>query len=333
MGVAIGLAFSGLGWLGQALIQELPGFPELRLVGVQDVSAELVAEVATGFGSPWQGTSYESLLSAPGVDAVVISTPNALHVPQTGAALRAGKHVLVQKPLALSPADARATLALAEATGKVLFVDYTYRYLETVELLVNESQSIGPIRRVRGVFHNIYGPGKAWFFNPRLGGGGALVDLGVHLLDLALHLLHPVDVVMERAEIWHSGDLAVEDSASITARLDQAELNLEVSWNAGLPSTEISLTLEGDAGTLRWENVDGSFYRFRTLLDGTCLLDRETRLRDDSLRAFQAVLRGSQPAPAIDPRVYDLLALAYGGGGGQAQSQPPSAHPATARQA
>jgi hypothetical protein len=63
---------------------------------------------------------------------------------------------------------------------------------------------------------------------------------------------------------------------------------------------------------LRWENVDGSFFHFRTLRDGTILLDRETTLREDTLRAFASALAETARAPATDTRVYDILDQAYG---------------------
>ena len=98
----IGLGFAGVGWLGESLIKELPLFPELELVAVQDARSERAQQVGNRYGSQWSGDRFDDLLERPGLDAVVICTPNAFHVPQATQALRAGKHVLVQKPLALS---------------------------------------------------------------------------------------------------------------------------------------------------------------------------------------------------------------------------------------
>jgi len=369
-----GLGFAGLGWLGQSLLEELPKFPELQLAAVQDVRPELAAATAARTGSPWSGTDYAALLRQPGVDAVVICTPNALHVPQARQALEAGRAALVQKPLALSGADARHLVALAQQTQRLLFVDYTYRFLDTITCLERTLQrTAGRITSVRATFHNIYGPGseKAWFFEPRLSGGGALVDLGVHLLDLALALTHPHHVALDSAklepaklesaklepaklepgaagvtevigdagvtEVADAGDAGAADAARVAGaagvagvagvpggagvagvdsaaalrlRLDEVPFELAVSWGATLPQTEISFEVETPGGRLRWENVDGSFFHFRTLQAGQVLLDRETTLREDTLRAFAAALRSGH-APAIDVRVYDLLDQAY----------------------
>ena len=90
--------------------------------------------------------------------------------------------------------------------------------------------------------------------------------------------------------------------------------DLAVSWNAPLPETRIGFELVGERGRLRWENVGGSFFRFRALHDETLLLDRETTLRSDTLRAFSRAL-DTGVAPAIDTRVYALLDRAYRRGG------------------
>lgn len=307
----IGLGFAGVGWLGESLIKALPTTPRLRLAAVQDANAGLAADVAARYASPWQGTEYQALLRAPGVDAVVICTPNALHVPQACAALEAGRHVLVQKPLATTSAGARQVVAAARRAERLLCVDYSYRLLETTAALRQAVRTIGPIHAVRGVFHNIYGPGKGWFFDPRLSGGGALVDLGVHLLDLALSTLGPRGVAVEQADLRFASGYAVEDAAHLRLRLDGVPMDLAVGWNADRPLTEIALQFTGERGVARWENVQGSFFRFRTLVDGHCVLERETTLRAGTLRAFEAALTGAGEVPEVDVRVYDLVDAAY----------------------
>jgi predicted dehydrogenase len=293
--VTWGLGLAGLGWLGKSLLDDLPAFAALRLAAVQDVRADLVER----YPAPWQGTDFGAMLDAPGLDAVVICTPNALHVPQAQAALAAGKHVLVQKPLALSCADAQATLDLAARAGRLLFVDYTYRFLQTVQVL-RDSLSARP-RRISARFHNIYGPGreKTWFFDPKLSGGGALVDLGVHLLDLALWLFQPASVRLVDAQL---DGPPVETAARLDLRLDDVPFDLEVSWNAPLPQTEITFQMDD----LVWENVAGSFFHFRTRRGERVLADRETTLRADTLAAFVTALE-TGTAPPVDVRVYALL--------------------------
>jgi predicted dehydrogenase len=305
------LGIAGLGWLGESLIRDAIALPDFEVVAVQDVVPEREREIAERYHARGLEGRFAALLDASDVDAVVICTPNGLHAEQTQAALRAGKDVLVQKPLALSLADAARCVAVATETSRLLFVDYTYRFLETMAVL-RDCVDGRPARSLRARFHNIYGPGaeKRWFFNAKESGGGALTDLGVHLLDLVLWLLSPSSVSLESASL--SSAQPVEYSAQVSVRLDDVPFSLDVSWNAPLAATEISFEVETlDGHNVRWENVEGSFFRFRTVRDGAVLLDRETTLREDTLRAF-ASARAVREAPSIDTRVYAILDEAYG---------------------
>lgn len=302
------LGVAGLGWLGESLIKDAVHSPSFSVAAVQDVLVERAREIAARYTVPWCGSSYDELLERSDVDAVLVCTPNSLHALQAQQALRAGKDVLVQKPLALSASDARRTVAAAGETGRLLFVDYTYRFLDTMQPLRAAS---GNIRSIRAAFHNVYGPGaeKQWFFNPATSGGGALTDLGVHLVDLALWLAQPSSVLLDSAQL--SREEPVEHAAQLRLLLDEIPFELAVSWNAELPATDIFLELETPSGALRWENVDGSFFHFRAVRDGQVLVDRETTLREDTLRAFASALDAPGRAPALDMRVYEVLDQAY----------------------
>ena len=304
------LGVAGLGWLGESLVKEALASPHFQVVAVEDVAAQRERDIASRYSARECGGDFEALL-APDVEAVVICTPNGLHAVQAQAALRAGKDVLVQKPLALSYTDALQTLDTARDSGQLLFVDYTYRFLETMRVL---RECVGSCRKLTAGFHNIYGPGaeKRWFFNPAQSGGGALTDLGVHLLDLAIWLISPDSVTLESANL--SKEEPVEYAARLSLQLDKVPFDLDVSWNAPQPLSEIyfeASTAEGQH--VRWENVEGSFFRFRTLRDGEVLLDRETTLREDTLLRFAEALKRRE-APPIDARVYAILDQAYGRG-------------------
>lgn len=305
--MAVGLGFAGLGWLGESLIKELPTFPGLRLAAVQDVNAQLAKDVADRYGANWQGASFDSLLAQPDVEAVLICTPNFLHVPQAEAALRAGKHVLVQKPLALLPADAERIITQAADASRVLLVDCSYRFVPTMQALKEALTRAGRPRRVHATFHNVYGPGKPWFFDALQSGGGALTDLGIHLLDLTVDLLAPSYIRVARARFGYERGYKVEDSAWALLHADAVPVEIEVSWLANRPLTDISVVVDCDEGTFQWQNMQGSFFHFRTTHDGGCLLDCETTLRCDTLRAFAHALAAGRADPP-DARTYQLLA-------------------------
>jgi predicted dehydrogenase len=311
----VGVGFAGLGLVGNAMLDNLPHVPRLRVAAVQDANAALAAELAERHASPWHGERFDDLLELSSVDAVVISTPNICHIPQAQAALRAGKAVLVQKPLATSAEQARATVELAEAAGQVLLVDYSYRLLETAAVLQNAVGEIGTIQTASAVFHNTSGPGggRVWFLDPELSGGGALMDLGVHLLDMLLWVIRPETARLDRITREVRPGYRVEHAAQAQLHLDGIPVDLSVRWNSPQPMTDIAVTIEGERGQVRWQNVDGSFAYFRTLRDQHLLVEREISLRLNTLRTFAAALeRGS--GPPIDTRVYDLLDCAYGRG-------------------
>lgn len=304
------LGVAGLGWLGESLIKDVPRVAGLQLVAVQDVAPHRASTVASACGVPNWTERFDDLIGSSEIDALLICTPNHLHAQQAQQALQAGKDVLVQKPLALSCADAKNTVDAALRSHRLLFVDYTYRFLPTMAVFREALESTPHVGRARAAFHNIYGPGpeKRWFFDRSQSGGGALTDLGVHLLDLALWLFSPAEASLEHVELGDADP--VELAAELTVRLDDVKLDLSVSWHAPMPASEICFEVETADGLLRWQNVDGSFFHFRAMRDETVLLDRETTLREDTLRAFAHALV-TRDAPPVDVRVYALLDRAY----------------------
>src|ERR1041384_8095921 len=122
MPVSCRLGVAGLGWLGESLIKDAVRLPAFSVVAVQDVLLDRARNIAAQYQVGWCGDAYAELLARPEVDAIVIATPNYLHAEQAQQALAAGKHVLVQKPLALSAAAARRSVEMAQASGRLLFV-------------------------------------------------------------------------------------------------------------------------------------------------------------------------------------------------------------------
>src|SRR5690606_23528514 len=137
--------------------------------------------------------SYQRLLDRAadlGLDGVVVCTPNACHAEQSVAALERGLAVFCQKPLARTAGEARDVIDAARNADRNLGVDYSYRWTFGARILrrLADSGSLGAVRSVEAVFHNAYGPDKAWCYDP-VQGGGALLDLGVHMVDLVLWIL------------------------------------------------------------------------------------------------------------------------------------------------
>ncbi|MEA2693735.1 MAG: hypothetical protein QOJ16_3122 [Acidobacteriota bacterium] len=277
------------------------------------------------------------------LDGVVIATPNALHAPQTLAALDRGLAVFCQKPLALSGRETRRLLDSARAADRLLGIDYTYRTLASaVELrrLVREG-ALGRVFSVDTVFHNGYGPDKPWCFDPALAGGGALLDLGVHLLDLAFWLLEARHVSAVSGAVFkegrplppregQEGPIAIDDFA--TARIDfeagsgeRAAGSVAVSWNAHAGRDCLfSVRLFGTAGGAELRNVGGSFYDFELARFSGRSEEVVARDSGESLgRGIVAWAERLAASPRFDPEavrsvlVSDTVdAIYYGSGGG-----------------
>jgi len=286
------LGFVGVGWIGRNRMEAI------ERAGVGEVAA--ICDPALD-GS----LEFEELLERD-LDGIVIATPSALHAEQALAALDAGLAVFCQKPLARTAGEAERVIAAARTSDLLLGVDLSYRYVEAfrrADELVR-SGDLGEIVAVDLVFHNAYGPDKAWFRDPELAGGGCVIDLGIHLVDLALHALgrDSFDDVQARL----TGE-PVEHHA--VALLD--EVRLACSWNlhAGRDAV-VETSFYGTEGGVSVVNVDGSFYDFRAeRFEGT---RRETLAEppDDWMgRAAVAWASELGRGPGFDPGAEHLVAL------------------------
>jgi len=207
-----------------------------------------------------------------GLDGVVIATPSALHAVQSIRALEAGAAVFCQKPLGRTAGEVRAVVEAARAADRLLGVDLSYRFTEAMRAVrgVLAEGGIGRPYAVDLVFHNAYGPDKAWFYDPALSGGGCVMDLGVHLVDLALWALDFPEVVEVSSHLFAGGEpLAggegqVEDYAVASLTLATGTVvRLACSWRlqAGRDAV-IEAAFYGTEGGLALHNVGGSFYDF-----------------------------------------------------------------------
>jgi predicted dehydrogenase len=244
------LGFVGVGWIGRKRLDAVAAS------GTAEVAA--VADPALAGALP----SLAQLLDAE-LDGVVIATPSALHAEQAIAALERGLAVFCQKPLALDAAGARQVVDTARRADRLLAVDLSYRYTEAarrVKELV-EGGELGDVFAVDLVFHNAYGPDKPWFSDPARSGGGCVIDLGIHLVDLALWTLGFPQVAGVSSRL-HGEPL--EDHAAVQVDLESgAGVRAACSWrlHAGRDCV-FEATFYGTRGGAAIRNVGGSFYDF-----------------------------------------------------------------------
>ena len=266
------LGFLGVGWIGRHRMERIAESGLTDIVAIGDASAEAAhaasqSAEAAAIVSPELDAFLEH-----GIDGLVIATPSAMHAEQAVAALERGIAVFCQKPLARSAAETRRVIDAARAADRLLAVDLSYRFttgMQKIRRLISAGE-LGSVYAVDLVFHNAYGPDKPWFFDPKLSGGGCVIDLGIHLVDLALWALDFPRVVDATSRLYAKGrsidsvDTEVEDYA--TARLDLdsgTSVQLTCSWNvsAGCDAV-IGASFYGSAGGAALSNVNGSFYDF-----------------------------------------------------------------------
>lgn len=240
------------------------------------------ASALAGEHGAWSGADPRLLLDDPAIDAVVIGVPNCFHKPLALEAMRAGKDVLLEKPMALTAAECDEVCAAVEETGRVLQIGYAHRFTAVGSGAkgVVESGALGEVYHAKAHLYLRRGvPGLGgWFTTKAMSGGGALIDLGVHLVDLALHLMgQPKAVVVSgkayakfgvrmRDYVYESmwagppnfeGVCDVDDHATAVVTFDSgATLDLQVAWACNLPAGTVPdsmVALLGDRGGLSFE--------------------------------------------------------------------------------
>jgi predicted dehydrogenase len=201
-------------------------------------------------------TDWESLAADQGVDAVVVGTPNALHAPQTVAALRNGKYVLVEKPMATSVAECDAMIEASRTSGAVLMVAHCWRFHDDVRAMRDRiaAGDLGEVVKTRGYgVHARSGP-SGWFLDPMLAGGGALPDMGVHAIDTARFLLGDPDPVRVCATIGtRYGDYQVDDDGILLISWSQGTNSVVESgwWQPHTEGLEAETEVYGTGGYAR----------------------------------------------------------------------------------
>ncbi|KAB8144331.1 Gfo/Idh/MocA family oxidoreductase [Chloroflexia bacterium SDU3-3] len=266
----VGVIGAGIGALHLAAYNQIPDAEVVALAGLDD---DRVRRVAAEHHVPQTYREYEQMLAAPNVDAVSVCLPNALHAPVALAALQAGKHVLVEKPLARNAQEARAILDAAQAQSKVLMVSFDKRHRADVQWIKRyiDSGALGQIYYAKAHWMRRAGIPRlgSWFVSKEQAGGGPLVDLGVHVLDIAMYLMgEPAPLAVSASAYAEFGPRGlkgwqgreqfsderlpyeVEDLATAFVRLGGgATLLLEASWAThSSAGDDFGVTLYGTEG-------------------------------------------------------------------------------------
>jgi predicted dehydrogenase len=246
----------GAGWPGERHAEGYLASGLAQVVAVSDLEAARRAGFAASYAVPTTYADYNDLLADPSIEAVSIALPNFLHAPATIAALEAGKHVLCEKPPAVTLAEAQAMAATADRQGLVLAFAHQRRFNPSTEALRKQlaAGALGEVYHSRAVWTRTWGVPQGvggWFIDPARAGGGALIDIGIHVMDLAWFLMGcPVPATVSGQVYNKFPELTkTDDSAFALIRFaDGRSLQVESSWVLAQEDDHMGVHLYGTGG-------------------------------------------------------------------------------------
>jgi predicted dehydrogenase len=262
--MTIGVAIAGAGIIGRNHAAAVLRHPRLRLTAVVDPDPAARRELAGQVAGVWAGpppAQFDSLgaaLAAGGTDLVAVCAPTGMHADLATEALAAGRHVLVEKPVDVSIPRARRLVRLAgDAAGRgVLSTVVSQHRFDPASAAVARAVAAGRLGRITSAVASVawwrpqgYYDSADWRGTWALDGGGALMNQGVHTVDLLCWLLgQPVEVYARTARLAHQA-IEVEDVAVATVRFASGALAVLHATTAAYPGLSVRLQVHGDAGS------------------------------------------------------------------------------------
>ncbi len=308
----------GAGGIAQAHLRALKGVDEIQVVAIADIVEERATQTAKRFGIPRVFTDYHDLLAIDEIEAVSVTTYNQAHRQPTVDALHAGKHVLVEKPMAATLDDAVAMTKAARETGKILMVALKTRYspLRKAAKAIVDAGTLGDIYYAEAVACRRCGIPGGSFIRKDTAGLGAVADIGVYALDEVLSLMgYPKPVAVSGiannllgtkycrpvAGCWHWNpeDLEVEDFGVASVRFETGALMVfKTSWIMHMDSLGGNLLLGTKAG-LRLNPLTLFRHEHGMLVDTLPKIPRADDLdlfREENID-FARAIREGRPSP------------------------------------
>jgi predicted dehydrogenase len=323
------IAIIGSGGIARAV--HIPGYRAIQeqgveIVAVADVMPGRAEAVAKEFNIPHAYTSYAEMLAQEKPDAVSVCTPNVAHKEASIAALRAGVHVLCEKPMAMNVAEGQEMVAAARQAGKLLQIGLNWRFTSGAQTLKRfiDAGELGEIyygestcMRRRGI------PGWGVFTQKDLQGGGALIDIGVHTLDHTLWLMgNPKPVAVtgatyaafgKRQDVvsiwahWDASKFNVEDMGVAMVRFaNDATLMLRATWAANIEKEFTETRILGTHGGALMNPLRIYKEMQQTLVDITPAYLPEVKAHWKEIEHFIACVRGEAQCIVVPEQVLDV---------------------------
>jgi predicted dehydrogenase len=328
----------GLGYTGRVHVPGWNASPNAQVVAGCDMSEAALAAWGEANEVSRLTTNADDLINADDIDIIDVCVPNMYHAPLVIAALNAGKHVLCEKPLAPTPQEIRDMIAARDASGKTLMTAQHFRFSGTAKAMKAEldSGTLGEIYHARSwMLRRATLPGRPGFVVKAHSGGGATIDIGVHILDLTLWFMgHPKPVSVSGVArtdlakqdgaftLWGDGsipdEMDVEEFAAALVRFENgATLMLEVSWMLHHHSIreDMQMWLYGKQGGSHWPKCE----IYTANGDTRQLYNRELLLKTDLLEPhaqecyeYAEALATGAPAPVPPEDSLQVAAILNG---------------------
>ncbi len=319
---AIGVGIIGAGGIAQVHLQTLSNMPEVRVLAIADVVPGRAKEVAERWGIPHAFEDYQELLKLDAIQAVHVCTYNQAHRAPSVDALHAGKHVMVEKPMAATLEDAIEMVRAAKQTGKMLMCAIKSRYSADViaaKRIIREG-TLGEIYYAETVLDRRRGIPGGTFVRQATAGLGAVADIGVYCLDTALYLMgHPTPQTVSGITTnvigkthqppaagwkWDPEELEVEEFGAAWIRFTNgAVLVFKTSWAMHMDTLGGTFFLGTKAGLRLTPEVKVFRDEWGYLVDVVPHGAKETEWRELfrlEIEDFYRALREGRPSP-IDP--------------------------------
>lgn len=272
----IRLGVAGCGRIfSDAHLPAISKFSRAEITALSDPSKDRLEKFGAALGVTRLFENYHDMVGLDDIDAVIVCAPNREHAPASIAALNSGKHVLCEKPIAVCFSEAKAIFAASKKSGKIFMPGLNNRFLSESLFIKEQAEKgdLGEIYFAKAGFIRRRGCPSGWFTDKSFSGGGPVIDLGVHVLDLAFWFMGYPEKGRVSAEVFNKiGEYTtddtgtykasfectakhdVEDAAVVLIRLPgEKAVTLEVSWALNCKQNESFVKVYGDkAGASLW---------------------------------------------------------------------------------
>lgn len=336
------IAVIGCGNIAMSHLTAYKKNPNVEIYALCDIDEKILADRAEKFNVERTFTDYNEMLKLEEIDAVSVCTWNAAHAECSIASLKAGKHVLCEKPMAINAEQARQMQTAAEESGKLLMIGFVRRFGNDAFILRDmiDNDQFGDIYYAKATYLRRHGSPGGWFGDKARSGGGPLIDLGVHVIDLTRYLLgnpKPVSIygatfqkLFDRPDVKDKcpyiaasakeGDICdVEDLASAMIRYDNGTVvTVEASFSLNIKKPVGRIDLFGTKAGAKLEPdlemyTDLNGYMADVTFDGPTSLSFEG-LFENEINHFVDCVRSGIPcvSPAEDGvAIMDILDAIY----------------------